>query len=374
MYFAGDGAKRDADGYYWLLGRVDDVMNVAGHRISTIEVESALVDHRSVAEAAVVGKNDPVLGSGDLRVRHPPGRPGAVRRAGAPVARARGPRHRPDRPPQVPAVHAGPAQDPLRQDHAPAPARHRRGPAARATRRPWPTPTSSTPSARTPARPRTDRALQLPAQEAPGRGSPPHRRRPDARGHRVGPQERRRRLRRPDRGVAARRRHAHRRAPVGRAQPARGDRHRRRVVGARRRLGAVHAGAGPQERGPVRPHRGAGRGGDPAAAVRGRAGRPQDPQGALRLRPGGAAVPDHRDGLHVRGHRARAAPRPGHGDVRAGGRRGLLPGRPADGRGRGRGGPGQPLLPAGHRAGRQAAGAPVAPPPRPTHGNRLAEE
>ena len=62
MYFAGDGAKRDADGYFWLLGRVDDVMNVAGHRISTIEVESALVDHPSVAEAAVVGKNDPITG------------------------------------------------------------------------------------------------------------------------------------------------------------------------------------------------------------------------------------------------------------------------------------------------------------------------
>ena len=61
-YFAGDGAKRDADGYLWLLGRVDDVMNVSGHRISTIEVESALVDHRSVAEAAVVGKNDPITG------------------------------------------------------------------------------------------------------------------------------------------------------------------------------------------------------------------------------------------------------------------------------------------------------------------------
>jgi acetyl-CoA synthetase len=62
MYFAGDGAKRDDDGYFWLLGRVDDVMNVAGHRISTIEVESALVDHPSVAEAAVVGKHDPVSG------------------------------------------------------------------------------------------------------------------------------------------------------------------------------------------------------------------------------------------------------------------------------------------------------------------------
>jgi acetyl-CoA synthetase len=62
MYFAGDGAKRDEDGYLWLLGRVDDVMNIAGHRISTTEVESALVDHRSVAEAAVVGKKDDVSG------------------------------------------------------------------------------------------------------------------------------------------------------------------------------------------------------------------------------------------------------------------------------------------------------------------------
>ena len=61
-YFAGDGARRDEDGYYWLLGRVDDVMNVAGHRISTIEVESALVDHPAVAEAAVVGKHDAVTG------------------------------------------------------------------------------------------------------------------------------------------------------------------------------------------------------------------------------------------------------------------------------------------------------------------------
>ncbi|MGH9121885.1 MAG: acetate--CoA ligase, partial [Acidimicrobiales bacterium] len=61
-YFAGDGAKLDEDGYFWLLGRVDDVMNVSGHRISTTEVESALVDHPTVAEAAVVGANDPVSG------------------------------------------------------------------------------------------------------------------------------------------------------------------------------------------------------------------------------------------------------------------------------------------------------------------------
>ncbi len=58
----GDGAKRDADGYFWLLGRVDDVINVAGHRIGTMEVESALVDHPAVAEAAVVGRAHEIKG------------------------------------------------------------------------------------------------------------------------------------------------------------------------------------------------------------------------------------------------------------------------------------------------------------------------
>ncbi|MDG1877574.1 MAG: acetate--CoA ligase [Acidimicrobiales bacterium] len=61
-YFAGDGCRIDADGYLWLLGRVDDVMNISGHRISTAEVESALVDHHAVAEAAVVGATDDVTG------------------------------------------------------------------------------------------------------------------------------------------------------------------------------------------------------------------------------------------------------------------------------------------------------------------------
>ena len=62
VYFAGDGARIDSDGDFWLLGRVDDVMNVSGHRISTIEVESALVDHREVAEAAVAARNDAMTG------------------------------------------------------------------------------------------------------------------------------------------------------------------------------------------------------------------------------------------------------------------------------------------------------------------------
>ena len=62
VYVTGDGAKRDDDGYFWLLGRVDDVLNVAGHRVGTMEVESALVDHASVAEAAVVGKPHEIKG------------------------------------------------------------------------------------------------------------------------------------------------------------------------------------------------------------------------------------------------------------------------------------------------------------------------
>jgi acetyl-CoA synthetase len=62
LYFAGDGAKKDEDGDIWLLGRIDDVMNVSGHRLSTTEIESALVSHPKVAEAAVVGAADPTTG------------------------------------------------------------------------------------------------------------------------------------------------------------------------------------------------------------------------------------------------------------------------------------------------------------------------
>jgi acetyl-CoA synthetase len=62
VYVTGDGAKRDEDGYFWLLGRIDDVMNVAGHRLSTYEIESSLVDHDAVAEAAVVSRPDPDVG------------------------------------------------------------------------------------------------------------------------------------------------------------------------------------------------------------------------------------------------------------------------------------------------------------------------
>ena len=61
-YLAGDNARRDEDGYYWIMGRIDDVLNVSGHRLSTIEIESALVSHPAVAEAAAVGRPDEIKG------------------------------------------------------------------------------------------------------------------------------------------------------------------------------------------------------------------------------------------------------------------------------------------------------------------------
>jgi acetyl-CoA synthetase len=63
MYFTGDGARRDEDGYFWILGRIDDVVNVAGHRLGTMEIESALVSHEAVAEAAVVARPDRIKGT-----------------------------------------------------------------------------------------------------------------------------------------------------------------------------------------------------------------------------------------------------------------------------------------------------------------------
>src|SRR5690606_32233977 len=63
-YFTGDGARRDADGYYWITGRIDDVLNVSGHRMGTAEIESALVSHDAVAEAAVVGYPHDIKGQG----------------------------------------------------------------------------------------------------------------------------------------------------------------------------------------------------------------------------------------------------------------------------------------------------------------------
>ena len=94
-YFTGDGCRRDADGYYWITGRVDDVINVAGHRIGTAEVESALVAHPAVAEAAVVGMPHEIKGQGIYAY--------VTLKAGV-----------------------EPTEDPLGQDHAPHPAQDRR--------------------------------------------------------------------------------------------------------------------------------------------------------------------------------------------------------------------------------------------------------
>ena len=130
-YLVGDAARKDKDGYFWIIGRIDDVVNVSGHRLSTAEVESAIVSHRKVAEAAVIGQADEDTGQaicafvtlqGDLDGIGHPGR-------GDPRPRRRADRQ--VRPAQADHLVRRPAQDPLGQDHAPAAARHRRGPRAR---------------------------------------------------------------------------------------------------------------------------------------------------------------------------------------------------------------------------------------------------
>ena len=126
LYFAGDGAKRDDDGYYWILGRVDDVLNVAGHRIGTMEVESALVEHPAVAEAAVVGKTHELKGqalAAFVTVREG-FKTSPELRAG--TAQLRRGENRRDRETGRHSVFGRPAENALRQDHAPIAARHRR--------------------------------------------------------------------------------------------------------------------------------------------------------------------------------------------------------------------------------------------------------
>ena len=127
-YFAGDGAKLDEDGYWWILGRVDDVLNVAGHRIGTMEVESALVDHPAVAEAAVVGKAHELKGQAlaafvTLKEGHAAS-PSSRTTCKEHVAKKIGAIARPD---DI-FFSRRPAQDPERQDHAPPAQGHRRRP------------------------------------------------------------------------------------------------------------------------------------------------------------------------------------------------------------------------------------------------------
>ncbi|RMD66118.1 MAG: acetyl-coenzyme A synthetase, partial [Planctomycetota bacterium] len=98
FYFAGDGARKDADGDFWIVGRVDDVLNVAGHRLGTMEIESALVSHPAVAEAAVVGRPDETKGEAICAfvVLKEEARPGLADELRAHVAREIGPIARPD--------------------------------------------------------------------------------------------------------------------------------------------------------------------------------------------------------------------------------------------------------------------------------------
>src|SRR4026209_873764 len=159
VYFAGDGARVDEGGAFGLLGRVDDVMNVSGHRISTIEVESALVDHPSVAEAAVCGRADALTGQAIVAfVTLKGGEEGSVERLeelrnhvavkigpiakpanivftpAPPKTRSGGSMRRPPAPGRDAGEHrlpAGAAEDAFGEDHASAPARRRRAPAAR---------------------------------------------------------------------------------------------------------------------------------------------------------------------------------------------------------------------------------------------------
>ena len=121
LYFTGDGARRDEDGYYWITGRVDDVLNVSGHRLGTAEVESALVAHPAVAEAAVVGYPHDIKGQGiycyvTLTVGIEPSealRKELVQQVSKEIGA--------DRDAGSDPVGARPAQDPLGQDHAPDP-------------------------------------------------------------------------------------------------------------------------------------------------------------------------------------------------------------------------------------------------------------
>jgi acetyl-CoA synthetase len=116
FYSAGDVATKDEDGYFRVMGRADDVMNVSGYRIGTAEVESALVSHPAVAEAAVIGKPDPIKGES---LRHFAPGPRAERRTPGGPQKAGAQRTWPHRDPRRYRVRAQPAQDALRQNHAP---------------------------------------------------------------------------------------------------------------------------------------------------------------------------------------------------------------------------------------------------------------
>jgi len=119
----GDAARRDADGYYWILGRVDDVMNVSGHRLSTMEIESALVRHPAVAEAAVVGKPHEITGQAVACFVTLKKGTWNHHEAGRRLAQVGGARNWQLRQAGADPLHRLAPQNAQRQDHAPPPAR-----------------------------------------------------------------------------------------------------------------------------------------------------------------------------------------------------------------------------------------------------------
>ena len=128
LYFTGDGCRVDQDGDYWLMGRIDDVVNVSGHRIGTAEVESALVSHPKVAEAAVAPMPHEIKGQAlyaFVTLLTACSRSDELKKE---LAAARSQRNRTDRRAGQNSVRIGTAQDPFRQDHAPDSAQDRREP------------------------------------------------------------------------------------------------------------------------------------------------------------------------------------------------------------------------------------------------------
>ena len=117
-YFAGDGAHRDKQGYFWIMGRIDDVMNVSGHRIGTMEVESALVSSPDVAEAAVVGRPDEITGTAIVAFVSPKGTATPDERARTGGSSSTSRRKSVRSPAHRDPIHQCTAQDPIRQDHA----------------------------------------------------------------------------------------------------------------------------------------------------------------------------------------------------------------------------------------------------------------
>ena len=130
-YLVGDAARKDEDGYLWLLGRVDDVINVSGHRLSTAEIESAVVSYAKVAECAVIGQSDEDTGQAICAFVTLEGDLDGTDEIADEIREHVGDADLEDRAAQADHLDGRSAEDPLREDHAPSPAGHRRGPRAR---------------------------------------------------------------------------------------------------------------------------------------------------------------------------------------------------------------------------------------------------